>query len=57
VEVVLVNNRSSKKPLGSQDEIEGLAHGRLTDIVSPDQKCVAAKVDFAMCNTAKISDT
>ncbi len=54
VEVVLVNDRPAKKPLGPEDEVKRLAHGRLSNIVSSYQERMAGKIDTSLRHTSKV---
>jgi hypothetical protein len=56
MEVVLVYNRTSKKPLGTEHQVERFADGRFADVVSADQERMAVEVHGTLRNAPKILD-
>jgi hypothetical protein len=54
MKIMLVDDRPTKKPLRTKDQVESLAYCRLSYIVASDQKRVPSKIDTALRDAAKV---
>jgi hypothetical protein len=56
VEIMLVYDWPTEKALRPEYEIERLAHSRFADVVPPDEKRMAGKIDTAPKDASEIRD-
>lgn len=54
VKIVFINDRPTEKALGPENEVQSLAHGRLSNIVSADEQSVPGEIYTALRDAPEI---